>query len=335
MRMTVHKKEKHPVFPPFWEAHQTTLTIIVYTNTTLDIDKLWSTLSITPYVVVPKKRGRKKKEVVLDPNEGLPDGSIIGVKGRKGVRGVDFGNGNFKNSVTIVLLIDGKHINFKISEHGKFQFTGCKRQEHAKMCVKYIWENIVGTEGIYTYVPSSKGKFRATILTVMHNIVFSCGYDIDRELLDIAANSTDEYTSIYAPEMPYTGVNIKTRLDEYEHIDLPVVEYKKGWRESTIGFKDFFGGMPVKCRKKIIKERFISFMVFYSGAVIMSGLSMVLMEEYYNRFREFMVNNRSSIEETLDGGKEEFVTVAPQTVSDLFSSLKTISVDGGSSTLLP
>ncbi len=157
MSTKLDKKEELK-FPNFDDIPVSTKTFIVMTNLTIDIKKLFEFLPITPYIVVPKRRGRKKKGATVDPNKGIADGSIITLDLANEIRGVclkkkkkrDGKSGDyFRNSVTIVMIIDDKIINFKISRNGKFQMTGCKYDEHAEKCVKYIWEYIKNSD-VYT-----------------------------------------------------------------------------------------------------------------------------------------------------------------------------------------
>ena len=62
----------HLIFPDFDSIKVSTKTFIVNTNMTLDIDKLFNFLPITDYTLVPKRRGRKKKDEPVDPNTGIP-----------------------------------------------------------------------------------------------------------------------------------------------------------------------------------------------------------------------------------------------------------------------
>ena len=110
-----------------------TKTIIGISNVELDIDGIFNKLPITPYVVIQRRRGRKKKEQEPDPNQDIPIGSIITAKLAGLVKGVDLKQKKktdsrrkyFRNSLTIVMKIGvDKLINFKLSKNGKFQITG-------------------------------------------------------------------------------------------------------------------------------------------------------------------------------------------------------------------
>ena len=150
---TKEAREKALKGPPnFDDIKVSTKTIIAISNLTINIEKVFAYLPVTKYTIVPKKRGRKSKEEedVEDPNKNVSSGSIITVKCREYLRGVDLKKKKsnkrsakyFRNAITIVMVIENKMINFKVSKNGKFQLTGCKNDEHAKKCIQYTWEYI-------------------------------------------------------------------------------------------------------------------------------------------------------------------------------------------------
>jgi hypothetical protein len=149
-------------FPDFDTIPVSTKTFIVITNLSFNIPVLVETLPITPYVVVPKKRGRKRKVAVIDPNKDIQNGSIITIEFEDCLRGVRLKTKKpkktkrstdkdepFRNSMTVVMIVDGKPINFKITSNGKFQMTGCKKDSHAQQCIEYIWTYIKPFKNIY------------------------------------------------------------------------------------------------------------------------------------------------------------------------------------------
>jgi len=77
-----------PDFPKFEDIPVSTKTFIVMTNITVDINKLFEYLPITDYVLVPKRRGRKKKNVCADPNKNIKEGAIITLDLANKIRGV-------------------------------------------------------------------------------------------------------------------------------------------------------------------------------------------------------------------------------------------------------
>ena len=142
-----------------------TQTVIVSTNWVIDIEKLFEQLPITPYTFIPTPRKNPRRfssGVKIDHNLAkLPNGSIITLKYRGDVRGIDVKQTKkiyshrvtkqdkkivqkkpFRNSMMVVMKIADKKITFKIPSFGRIQICGCKNFDHAKKCVKYMWLHI-------------------------------------------------------------------------------------------------------------------------------------------------------------------------------------------------
>ena len=321
-------------FPDFDTIKVSTKTFIVMTNITLDIGKLFGFLPITNYIVIPKKRGRKKKNEPLNPNRNIPSGSIITLEYENKLRGVDLKKkaktekkkrGNyFRNSVTIVMIIADKQINFKVSRNGKFQMTGCKYDEHAEKCVRFIWNYIKDSKDIYTMDEDKELKKEikeddsddsdsdeekenvliATFIPAMRNIDFSLNFLVDREKLDEYFNVCTDYHSLLETSFGYTGVNIKIPLTKpITELKLKQLKCVKGkWKVNpSITYLDYLNTLPTKERtKKLNKKRYNTFLVFHSGKCIMSGLEATYMKDTYYEFLNIIRECFDFIEERLD-----------------------------------
>lgn len=305
--------------PKFEDIPVSTRTSIVMTNLTFDIRALHQHLPITPYVVIPKRRGRKKKVPTVDPNKDIPDGSIITVDFENTVRGVRLkkkkksaakkGEDYFRNSVTVVMVMGGKHINFKISRNGKFQMTGCKTDDHAENCIKYVWSYIKD----YPDTPDSEGpriyqmngtKFKALFIPAMRNIDFGLGFNIDREKLDEYFNTETDYKSLLETSIGYTGVNIKIPFKK-PITDLRLKELSwngDDWgKPRLIPFNQYLDMLKPKEReKKLRKDRYHTFLVFHSGKIIMSSLCEDFARETYYEFMDIIRRNHNLFQERLD-----------------------------------
>ena len=292
-----------------------TKTFVVNTNLIVNIEDIFyrRILPITPYVVVKKRRGRKKKIQEEDPNKGLKCGSIIQFQYRKEFQGVILKNkgskgkkkGFFRNSVTIVIFIEDKLINFKLSNNGKFQVTGCKHDFQAEQCVLYIWKYIKDHTDLYEFTEGT--NLRAIYDPVMHNIDFSVGFNINRENLDNYINSYTPYTSLLEPTLGYTGVNIKLPVDvSYSKLKLKVKNYNNSGSITTtsfITFADYLAKYKKKDLKKIIYN---TFLVFQSGKVIMSGKVGLFMGPAYYNFVTVLKDCDKYIREELVVEKDEY-----------------------------
>jgi len=102
-------------FPDFDDIKVSTKTYTATTNLDINIKELYEKLPVTPYTVIPKKRGRKKKCDIVDPNINIEIGSIVTIKCEGQLRGVELKPKKvklsnkqkwFNNSITIVIILD-------------------------------------------------------------------------------------------------------------------------------------------------------------------------------------------------------------------------------------
>lgn len=297
-------------FPEFQDIPVSTKTFIVMTNITLNIKSLFDFLPITNYVLIPKRRGRKKKSTIIDPNRHIQNGSIITVDLANKTRGVVLkkkkkkdgkSTDYFRNSLTVVMVIDGKKINFKISNNGKFQMTGCKKDQHAEECVRYIWSYINKTQELYA-IPDGE-PFRALFIPAMRNIDFSLGFILDREKLDEYFNTCTDYCSLLETSIGYTGVNIKIPVKRsIRELRLKELSYKgDGWGEPLyIPYETYLQTLKQKDQqKRLEKDRFNTFLVFHSGKVIMSSMCEEFARDTYYEFLAIIEKNYKKFEERL------------------------------------
>lgn len=298
------------VFPDFDDIKVSAKTFTATTNLTIRITELFQKLPITPYIVVPKKRGRKKKCEQVDPNKHVKPGSIVTVKHEDQLRGVELKPKKpkpgkkkkwFRNSITVVIILD-KPINFKVCRNGTFQMTGCKTHEHAELCVQYIWQYMQEYPDIYSF---SRGKsLEALFIPCMRNIDFSIGFLVDREKLNHYICSQQEFHCLLEASFGYTGVNIKVPLTE----DITTMKIKKKmcskngkWTENWTTYQEYLDLLLPKDRDtKLCDERQNTFLVFHSGKIIMSGLSADFMREVYYYFLSIIREAFDYIEERLE-----------------------------------
>jgi len=296
-------------FPDFDDIKVSTKTYTATTNLTIDIKALFQSLPVTQYVVIAKRRGRKKKVEHPDPNEGIPVGSIITIKCEGESRGVDLKPKKvkpgvtkkwFRNSITIVIILD-KPVNFKICRNGTFQMTGCKTHSHAEECIKYIWEYIKDLPDLYT-MDQGTDNLEALFIPSMRNIDFSLGFLVDREKLDRYMSTQKKFHCLLETSFGYTGVNIKIPLDnDISTMEVKKMSYLKGeWQEVMSTYQEYLDKLSPKDRQtKLNNPRYNTFLVFHSGKVIMSGLTSRFMRDVYSYFLSIMRECYDSIEERL------------------------------------
>jgi TATA-box binding protein (TBP) (component of TFIID and TFIIIB) len=297
-------------FPNFDDIKVSTKTIIAKTNMTIDLKKLFDYLPITDYKVNPKKRGRKKKIEQIQEKIIIESGSIITLKYENDVRGVEIKKKKidkkkkskwFRNSFTVVMIIDNKPINFKICQNGMLQITGCKFDSQAEDCVKFIWYYIKEQLDIYKF---TYGDFLDIMfIPVMRNIDFSLGFNVDREKLAKYISTQTQYHCLLETSFGYTGCNGKVPLK----IDIRKMKIKKlsflddNWVEKDSTYDEYLSKLTEKeINKKLKKERFVTFLIFHSGKVIQSSINSEFGRDSYYYFLEIIKSAFDEIEERLD-----------------------------------
>lgn len=305
--------------PNFDSIPVNTITAIISVNINMDIKEILSFLPVVEYKTVPKKRGRKKKdEVVQDTTPILPNGTIITIEPpnssqnmrgsrikKKKERGIcSNGSDYFRNALTIVMVMDNKFINFKMSKNG-FQFTGCKTETQAINCVQVIWEHIKNTE-LYMFADENVKKLTCVLIPAMRNINFFIGYKIDRSKLNDFINSETEFRSLFDSTTGYTGVNIKIpHKNPISELRIQKFSYSnkhKRWHKPTyIMYGEYLNQLSQKEReKKISKQREHTFLVFHSGKVIMSSLCADVARDVYYDFMNILIGRKEQFIEKLD-----------------------------------
>jgi TATA-box binding protein (TBP) (component of TFIID and TFIIIB) len=301
-------KTKKLVMPSFDDIKVSTKTVIASTNASYDIQRLFEELPVVPYTLVKKKRGRKKNIPSSDPNKDIESGSIITLKYFDNIRGVDLKPKKnkrkyFRNALSVVMKVKQKLVNFKLSKNGKFQMTGVKTNEHAILCVKFLWNHILNINNHTLYTLESD-ILKVILKVVMTNVDFSVGFLINRSNLDIYFNNNTDYNSLLETSFGYTGVNIKfpVKNNPYKNLHEFYLDIKTGkWDDHTISYLEYFNNLSdTEQKKEKNKQRYITFLVFHSGNVIMSGTMKDHMEPFYYKFLEIIKESKSVIEEKLD-----------------------------------
>lgn len=283
-----------------------TETIIAKTNWKVDILALFNHLPITYYKVIPKKRGRKSKdEKKEEKSDDLKDGEIITLKIGNKIRGVNLKEKKnakrfFRNSLTIVMFLDNKFINFKVSKNGKFQFTGCKNESHSQRSMEFIYEYTKDSSKI---IQIDGDQSEIIFITVMTNINFNLGFCINRENLDEYINSKTKYYSLLETSFGYTGVNIKIMLENINNIPIHKIIYNNDtdeWDKIEFNYAKYIDTLDEKEKKKeLSKVRYNTFLVFQSGNVILSSPHKECMRNTYHEFMEIIDKCKDRIEEKI------------------------------------
>jgi hypothetical protein len=198
--------------------------------------------------------------------------------------------------------------------------TGCKSNEHAETCIKYMWGYIKQYPQTYTLVnlrdPNTNNavnEFEAIFVPAMRNIDFGLGFFVDRHSLDEYFNTETKYYSLHQPSIGYTGVNIKMEIQQ-NIVDVPIQKIfcdknsndDRDWNREVLTYGDYLNLLKPEDRiKKINKKRYNTFLVFQSGRTIMSATCSTTARDSYNEFVNIIRNNVDIFEEKLEGDTDE------------------------------
>lgn len=294
-------------YEPFENLKVSTKTIICVSNMVFNLGLIFNYAHITPFLLIKKKRGKKEQEYV-NPNINIPAGSIISIQCGDNSRGILFKKKKekkhyFLNSVSIVMLLDNeKIINMKLCNNGTIQMTGSKNFDYCKRCLVYLiymmfdLEEQTG-EDIFTLKDGEHPKF--ILKSVMKNMNFNVGFPINRLNLHNFIKNSEEYKYSFCSifeSSSNNGVNIKIRVVEDTN-ELNCIEIKrnKDIISSKVSHNLFYQYIPEKeLRKKKLKEKYHTFLVFCSGSIILSGYGDD-MKNVYERFMEMILLNKDKI----------------------------------------
>jgi len=281
-----------------------TTTIIISTNIEFNLDWLYSIIPL--YEISYTNRYKSTKEfqdyiTSIKPRLGIV--TMIQHKERlKGFKVNKRQNKYFRNALSLVMFV-GKLVTIKIPKKGKLQLTGCTSEDQAKLCLTHVWEILkVHPQSPDTYTVDGK-YVHTTIRTVMTDIVFSMGFNINRQKLDVFMNRQTEYNSLLETSFGYTGVNIKIPyVIDFNTKDVCVfsIDSHDQWVETFISFNSYLLTLSLKEREKELgKARKNTFLVFHSGKAIMSGMNIKYMSRVYDQFVKLITNARPHIEENI------------------------------------
>ena len=156
-------------------------------------------------------------------------------------------------------------------------------------------------EEIFTIQKSSvfKSDYPAAIINVvMKNINFKIGFNVNRERLDNYIRENTDYFSLFLSDL-HTCVSIKmeAKRPAEEKLDLVVLKGPNEFEISQVDFSVY--QIHYDHNKKNEKKKYHTFLVFYSGSVILSSCGPET-EMVYNRFAQIIAENKSTLKEDPD-----------------------------------
>lgn len=221
-------------------------------------------------------------EIVLAYFENKIKGDMSYKKNNKNI--------SFRNAVNIIVSFPSNNLNIKISTNGNFQITGCKKKEHAYQAIEYIITLI--KETCPQLITKWTTPITITFKLVMTNVVFSCGYNIDKNKLNKVLREKSEFYNLFETNFGYTGMNIKMLLDKNHERTL----YFSTYDYDT----NFWNHRSENINPNNTNKKFNTFLVFHSGKIIMSGACEELMLKDYIIFSKFLQDHKDHIIEQIE-----------------------------------
>jgi TATA-box binding protein (TBP) (component of TFIID and TFIIIB) len=286
----------------FGELKVSTRTVIATVNVELDIENIFQEIPMIQKMVPPILKTDKEgdDQMVHTRIDTMYYKNRTRTWTSRGIYQNEESTKSFRNALNVIMLLGGsKKINFKVSKNGKFQITGCKSLDHARIAT-FSFLNIL-TEYCPNYlrISSNDSLIRIFFQIVMTNVDCGTGFCINRQSLDKIINKQTPYHSLLETSFGYTGVNIKfpVQTNWYE-LKVPILEWEIN-RPTTLQMYD----RPLK---ELVEEpsnkkpKYNTFLVFHSGQFIMSGMHEGTMRDDYNRFMGILKNYQPHIRENLE-----------------------------------
>jgi len=277
-----------------------TQTLIISTNIIINCKALYET---TNWNEIKRPQNGKYRMVVQEEDKHLPNGSLVFLQEGTSYKGVIFKKPSkkyFLNSVTMIMKVENKYINIKVSNKGKLQITGCSKDEYAFIILNGFWSLIRENKELWSFQNKEDKYLEAIIIPVMCNINFSVDFQINREALDSIIKTETEFRSILEPSDGYVGVNIKICTEEEPLNKVMIDRYifmNDTFVKSEINYMSYISTLPQKEQKKKLSKCLVNtFLVFYSGKVIMSGgISKINRKKAYDIFMELICKHKKLI----------------------------------------
>jgi TATA-box binding protein (TBP) (component of TFIID and TFIIIB) len=290
---------------PVFEDHPiSTQTLIISTNLTIDCPVFFEHLTCHPVATTSIARAR----AAATSDVSIPEGAVVFAQYKNAHKGTAFkriSDKYFLNSVTVVIKIQSKFVNIKVSNKGKLQITGCNQQTNPQSLLKHFWALLEPHRDKHMWSFQTEGDevVEATVIPVMCNINFSIDFQINREALNTIINTQTSHVSILEPSDGYVGVNIKIHMKDepMENILVDQYRYVDGiWEPHKSRFMTYMNTLSPKEQKKKMSKCYVNtFLVFYSGKVIMSGgISTHNRKRAYEAFMEIIEHHRERIQTT-------------------------------------
>lgn len=206
---------------------------------------------------------------------------------------------NFLNQITIDIALEDIILNVMMFKNN-FKIAGCKKKTHAIETAMILWQDYLPRiDASWSMRKEFESETPSFIFrTVMRNVDFRLGFPIDRESLNQLMNSEEYSDRIFMSQCEttsHTNVNIKMYQKKpqgymYKCLVFPPDEEP---------YFELLKHNPYKPQKKK-KSKYITFIVFSSSEIIVTGKFKESMDDAYRFFVKEILKNRELIEEKIE-----------------------------------
>jgi len=212
---------------------------------------------------------------------------------------------HFLNQLTAVLSIGKQPLLNIMMFKDNLKIAGCKNVDDAVEAIMVLWQDyIVDIPNAWHLKPGATSP-RFVFEVVMRNVDFKLGFPIERPALNCLMNGDHFRDKIFMSQYESTGhtnVNIKmfSRKPVGFQYDCLVMPIGKEGKPHFIKLGDIPYKSAKKKEKEAKEEKYITFIVFSSSEIILSGRYDLNMKEMYEFFVRTVFKNRKIVEEKLE-----------------------------------
>jgi hypothetical protein len=261
-----------PPVPEFWDIPISVHTVNCNLNTRIDLENVFNSVSIYPYEIPKKTRGRRPKNRPAEPVHVMPpSGMIVSVAYKGNIRGTIVkkkkkSSGTMRNQISLYIMTIDKLVNIMLFVNGKMTITGGKNSEQIKVAVTWLCKHL---QNVNLFNPCIDNNY-LKVLTYnvrMVNVTYSIPFEIDR-------------------------VGLNNLLKQ--------MRTTTGEKFIQVTYESEVGSVHAIIREPSNSDKKHTFFVYASGRVTMSGPGRVMMEPMYHIFNKILLLYRGYIEEPLN-----------------------------------
>jgi hypothetical protein len=287
----------------------TTSTIVIYTNLEFNSESTFNQISAVSIDYVFIKKDKKKLKKIIKES-GTPSGTIISCFFKGNHKGTFIRdqkknkNLGFRNAIAIDMVIGESIIHFKIFEGKKIQMAGCKCEDEAIECIRYLWKILTGMTDIglkinsQTVESDSSGCAEFIIRVVMANIIHKFEFGINRKKLHSFINRQTDYRSMLQTVCGYSADRIVDRfkIPNWFKMKCITIDNEHNFTITETDYCHFLSTLnPTDFKKEQNKIVKMTCLVFYNGVVIVSGIPSLIQTRWEN-FKTIISSNVQTFE---------------------------------------